>query len=67
MVKTGERWFELFISTNEGTFTLELCKDLKEARADKQRLINKGCTFPNSLHIDEWKDKDNPKLVRAIE
>jgi hypothetical protein len=67
MVKTGNNWFEIFISTDNGTLTLELCKSLKEAREDKKKLIEKGCNCPGDLHIDEWKDKGNPTLVRAIE
>lgn len=60
-------WYELFGSDSEGTFTLQICKNLEEARKSKKEYIEQGVYSKYQLHIDKWRNKLDPTLILAIE
>ncbi len=59
-------WYEVFISNETGTRTLETSFDtLEEAKIfkiKKEKNIDKDST----LHIDKWKNIDNPVCIGSI-
>lgn len=78
MTMTKEKtWFEVHIDLGKETRTLKTCDILAEARRVKKEIM-KGKVFyiegsivdvtnPKRLHIDEWKNPDNPEIIRTIE
>lgn len=61
-------WFELYESkTNSGSRTLKICKNVPEAKKLKKDLIRRGLYQRDELHIDKWKDIDNPQLIESVE
>jgi hypothetical protein len=65
----SKHWFEVHVDEGEklGTHTIQCFDVLPEARAYKQKLIDTGEYLEKDLHIDEWKNTDNPTEVRSIE
>jgi len=63
-------WYEVFISDNEGTQTIQICDTLKEATEYKKHFENtllgkEG--WEGTLHIDKWKNIENPTKIQEIE
>ena len=65
----NKHWFELHIDLGEleGTHTIETFDTLSEARNNKKQRVKRGEYLEKDLHIDEWKNTDNPEEVRTIE
>ncbi len=59
-------WYEVFISNEYGSRTLEICDTLKEARVFKEDIFRK-IDGEGTLHIDKWENIDNPKKIGDIE
>ena len=59
-----KQWYEVFISNEEGSRTLEIFDTVEEAKAYKEDLFKRGgmaiAYSRSTLHIDKWEDTDNP-------
>ena len=62
-----KQWYEVFISNEKGTRTLETFDTVEEARAFKEDLFRKIDDNEGTLHIDKWENIDNPKKIGEIE
>ena len=63
-------WYEVFISNEYGSRTLEICDTLKEAKEFKQNFAENSLGIDNwegTLHIDKWENIDNPKKIGDTE
>jgi len=61
-------WYEVYISNEQGTRTLETSFDtIDEAKAFKENIFRKIDDNERTLHIDKWQDLDNPKRIEVIE
>lgn len=58
-------WYEVFITDEKGSRTLEIYDTLKEAKAFKENMTKKK-TYTRTLHIDKWQDMGNPEIVKRI-
>lgn len=59
------QWYEIFVSTNDGTQTVMTCDTAKEARYYRKKFTaNK---LPNEeFFIDKWEDTENPHIIGEI-
>jgi hypothetical protein len=56
-------WYEVFKSSKLGTQTMAICKTLKEARRRKRHYERKGY----EVHIDKWRDINEPEIIKKVE
>ena len=60
-------WYEIYEDrNNQGTRTLEICKNKKEAIEIRKKYLTSGLWQETELHIDAWKNKNNPEIIKII-
>lgn len=62
-------WYEVFISNEQGTRTLETFDTIPEARDFKKNFEENELGLTNwegKLYIDMWENTDNPKKIKDI-
>ena len=61
-------WYEVFISAEFGTRTLEIFDTLPQAKKYIKNFEGNSFEFDCGfvLHIDQWENASNPKKIRSI-
>ena len=76
MSEASKIWYELHMNVGSETRTIQTATDINELHARINSIREHGFVYSNghvyelenvSLHIDKWRNPNNPELIESIQ